>query len=109
MVGGGFSAAMGFAAGMVLLIARVDQAFMAHEEVAAGKGLLADVADKRFLFRVGADVSLEVFLRLSTLVCGPIELAGGERAGRCNILDWGGGPGGGGVGVRTRRAKSRWQ
>ena len=80
MVGSGFSAPMGFATGMIFFVAWVDQALMTHEEVAAGKGLLADVAHKGFLFRVGANVPLEVFLHLSIISRGPVQLAR-EHAG----------------------------
>lgn len=47
---------------MLLLLSGVDEPFMAYEEVTAGEGLGADLADEGFLFGVGADVSLKMLL-----------------------------------------------
>ena len=53
---------MRFSCGMLLFLARVDESLMTYQQIAAGKGLRTDVAYEGFLFCVGADVSLEVFL-----------------------------------------------
>ena len=50
------------AAGVLLFIARVDEALVAHQQVAARKRLGAYLADKGLLLGVGADVSLQMFL-----------------------------------------------
>jgi hypothetical protein len=51
-----------FPRSMLLFFARMDESLVAHQQVAAGEGLGTDVANKGLFFRVGADVSLEVFL-----------------------------------------------
>jgi hypothetical protein len=53
---------MRFPARMLVFIAGVDESLMADEEVASSKGLCANVANERFLFGMGTDVSLEMFL-----------------------------------------------
>ncbi len=53
---------VGLAAGVLLLVARVDQPLMADEEVAAGECLCAYLTHEGLLFGVGADVSLQMFL-----------------------------------------------
>ena len=45
-----------------VLFARVNEALMAHEQVAPCKGLATEVAYEWFLLGVGADVALQVFL-----------------------------------------------
>lgn len=52
---------------MVIFLAGVHQPLVAHQKVTAGKTLGADVAHERFLFGVGADVSLEMFLSRDSL------------------------------------------
>jgi hypothetical protein len=54
---------MPFSRGMIFLIAWMYQSFVSDEEVTAGKGFGADVADEGFFFSMGADVSLEMFLQ----------------------------------------------
>ena len=63
---------MTFSRGVVLFIAGVDEALVADEQVAAGKGLGTDVADERLLLGMRADVSLEVLLQ-AVLAFGLIE------------------------------------
>src|SRR5271154_2676636 len=53
---------MRFPARVLVFIAGVGEPLMADEEVASSKGLCANVANERFLFGMGADVSLEMFL-----------------------------------------------
>ena len=61
---------------MVLFIARVDESLVSDEEVAAGKGLGADVADERLLLGVSADVPLEMLLQ-AVLVYELVTAEGG--------------------------------
>lgn len=40
----------------------MDESLVTDKQVAAGKGLVADLADERFLFGVGTNMSLKMFL-----------------------------------------------
>lgn len=53
---------MGFSGGMLLFLARMDESLVPHQQITAGKGLCTDFADEGFLFGVGSDVPLEMFL-----------------------------------------------
>ena len=83
---------MTFPRGMVLFIARVDESLVSDKEIASGKCLCTDVANERLLFRVSADVSLEVFLQavLATVNgWGRVATAEGGRArGREGLQAW---------------------
>lgn len=78
-----------FSRGMVLFIARVDQALVADEEVAAGKRLGTDVAYKWFLLGVSSNMSLEMLLRAilahnaRRVLDATVEVAGGETYKSC--------------------------
>lgn len=53
---------MGFSCGMLLLFTWMDESLVADQQVATREGLCTDFTNERLLFRVGADVSLEMFL-----------------------------------------------
>lgn len=47
---------------VMVLVARVHEALVAHKQVAASERLGAYLADEGLLFGMGSDVSLEMFL-----------------------------------------------
>ena len=83
---------LALATSMVFLITGMDEPLMADEQIAPCERLLTYFADEGLLLGVGADVSLEVFLRrLLASEASRVELA--QFVGRS----------------RTRRANRRWQ
>lgn len=70
LVDGGFPSSMSLSACVLVLVARVDEALMADEEIAASEGLCTDVANEWLFFGMGSNMSLKVFLRRRKSVLG---------------------------------------
>ena len=69
---------------MLLFLARMDEPLMSHQQVAARKVLVADLAYKRLLLSMGAYMPLEVFLYHAYACQSPsaieLEVDDGRRA-----------------------------
>ena len=77
---------MTFPTGVFLFFTRVDEAFMADEQVASREVLAAEVAYEGLLFCMGTNVALKMFLRNGQYGCR-IGVVGADCRGlrRCRV------------------------
>lgn len=89
---------MPFSRGMVLFIARMNQALVTDKQVAPGKSLGTYITNERFFLGVSTDVSLEMFLQAVLAFNSLGRVATAEVAGGLTYK-----PGEESLAVRTRK------